>query len=104
LAALLVDHLVLRNFGPYGIIFMNVRFVTTVAMAMLLQDFGAHGIKFINVCGYNCCHCNVVMAFWALWDNIYDCVFTTSDFPVILDGQFTHNVIINICNRTKTPS
>jgi hypothetical protein len=30
---------------------------------------------------YNCCHCNAVKEFWALWDNIYDCVFTTLDFP-----------------------
>jgi hypothetical protein len=36
----------------------------TVAMAMLLRDFGPYGIIFMNV-------------------------FTTLDFPVILDGQFT---------------
>jgi hypothetical protein len=26
---------------------------------------------------------------WASWGNVHDSVFTTSDFPVILDGQFT---------------
>jgi hypothetical protein len=29
------DHLLLRDFGPYGIIFMNVCVVITVAMVML---------------------------------------------------------------------
>jgi uncharacterized YccA/Bax inhibitor family protein len=38
------DYLLLRDFGPYGIIFMNVCIVITVAMVMLLRDFGPHGI------------------------------------------------------------
>jgi hypothetical protein len=29
------------------------------------------------------------MGFWALWDDIYDCVFVTLDFPIIFDEQFT---------------
>jgi hypothetical protein len=29
--------------------------------------------------------------FWAVWDNICECVFTTLDFFIILDGQFTSN-------------
>jgi hypothetical protein len=33
-------HLLLRDFGPYVIIFMNVCVVITVAMVMLLRDFG----------------------------------------------------------------
>jgi hypothetical protein len=33
------DHLLLRHFGPYMIVFMNVRLVTTVAMVMILRDF-----------------------------------------------------------------
>jgi uncharacterized YccA/Bax inhibitor family protein len=37
------DHLLLRDFGPYGIIFMNVRFVIAVAMVILLWDFGPYG-------------------------------------------------------------
>jgi hypothetical protein len=44
------DQLLLKDFMSYGIIFMNVRFVITVAMEMLLKRF------------------------WALWDNIYDSV------------------------------
>jgi hypothetical protein len=32
--------LLFRDFGPYGIIFMNVCVVITVAMAMLLREFG----------------------------------------------------------------
>jgi hypothetical protein len=43
---------------------MYVCVVTTLTMVILLGDF------------------------WALCDNIYDCVFTTLDFPAILDGQF----------------
>jgi hypothetical protein len=39
------------DFGPYGIIYMNMCVVMTVAMVMLLRYFGP------------------------------DCVFTTSDFP-----------------------
>jgi hypothetical protein len=27
-----------------------------------------------DVCRYNRCHVNAVKGFWALWDNIYDCV------------------------------
>jgi hypothetical protein len=34
------DHLLLRDFGPYGIRFMNVRVVTTVAMVMMLRIWG----------------------------------------------------------------
>jgi hypothetical protein len=34
------DHLLLIDFGPYGIIFLNMCVVTTVAMVMLLRDFG----------------------------------------------------------------
>jgi hypothetical protein len=29
---------------------------------------------------------NAVKGFWALWDDIYNYVLTTSDFSVILDG------------------
>jgi hypothetical protein len=38
---LLDDHLLLSDFGPNEIIFMNV-FVVTVAMVMLLRDFGLY--------------------------------------------------------------
>jgi hypothetical protein len=34
-------------------------------------------------------HNLAVQGFWALRGNIYDRVFTTLDFPVILDGRFT---------------
>jgi uncharacterized YccA/Bax inhibitor family protein len=53
--------MLLRDFGPYGIIFMNLCVVITVAMEMLLRDFGPYGIIFMTM-------------------------FTTLDFPVILDG------------------
>jgi hypothetical protein len=57
--------MLLRDFWPYGIIFMNV-YVTTVAMVMLLRDFGPYGI-FRNVC-YNRCHGNAFKGLWALWN------------------------------------
>jgi hypothetical protein len=41
--------MLLKDFGPYGIIFMNVNVVITAAMAMLLKDFGPYGIIFVNV-------------------------------------------------------
>jgi uncharacterized YccA/Bax inhibitor family protein len=37
--SLVGDHLLLRDFEPYGIIFMNVCVVINVAMVMLLRDF-----------------------------------------------------------------
>jgi hypothetical protein len=58
------DNLPLRNFGPYGIILINVCAAITVAMVMLLRDYGPYGIIFMNV-------------------------FTTLDFPIIRDRQFT---------------
>jgi hypothetical protein len=36
------DHLLSRDFGPYGIILINVSVVITVAMVMLLSDFGPY--------------------------------------------------------------
>jgi hypothetical protein len=48
--------------------------VITVAMVMLLRDFGSYGIIFMNVCCYNRCYGNAVKGFWVSWDNIYDCV------------------------------
>jgi hypothetical protein len=57
---LIGDHLLLRNFGLCGIIFMNV-YIITVAMLILLTEFGPYWIIFMTTC------------------------FTTLDFPVILD-------------------
>jgi hypothetical protein len=44
------DHLLFRDFGTYGIIFMDVCAVITVALVMLLRDFGSYGMIFMNVC------------------------------------------------------
>jgi hypothetical protein len=33
------DNLLLRDFGPYGIVFMDVCVVITVAVVMLLRNF-----------------------------------------------------------------
>jgi hypothetical protein len=42
----------LRDFRPYGIIFMNVRVVMTVAMVVMLRDFGPYAIIFMTMCVY----------------------------------------------------
>jgi hypothetical protein len=55
------DHLLLRDFWSYGVIFMNVCVVTTVVNIMLLRDF------------------------WYLQDNIVQYF----RFSVNLNGQFT---------------
>jgi hypothetical protein len=44
------DHLLFRDFGPYGIIFKNVCVIITVAMVMLLRYFGPRGIIFMTMC------------------------------------------------------
>jgi hypothetical protein len=41
------DHLLLKDFGPYGIILMNLCFVVTVEMVMLLRDFGTYETIFM---------------------------------------------------------
>jgi uncharacterized membrane protein YpjA len=43
---------------------------------------------------YDRCHGNAIMGFWTFLDNVYDYLFTTVDFPIILDGQFI-NIIIS---------
>jgi hypothetical protein len=64
-------NLLLRNFGPYGIIFMNVCVIITVSMVMLLSDVRAQR------------------------DNIYDCVLINSDVHVIIDGQFSSSYFLS---------
>jgi hypothetical protein len=46
------DHLLLRDFGPYGINIYDVCAVITVAMVMLVRDFGPDGIILMTVCVY----------------------------------------------------
>jgi hypothetical protein len=41
------DHLLLRDFGPNGIIVMNVCVVVTVSIVMLLRDLGPYGIIYV---------------------------------------------------------
>jgi hypothetical protein len=53
-------HLLLRNFGPYVTLFMNVRF-TVVGMVMLLKGFWALLDNiYKSVSHYNCYHGNAV--------------------------------------------
>jgi hypothetical protein len=48
------DHLLLRDFGPYGVIFMNV-----CAVVVLFKDFGTKAIKCLDcICYCFTCYCN----------------------------------------------
>jgi hypothetical protein len=60
--------------------------VTTVAMIMLLRDFGPYGIIFMNACCYNRCHDNAVKGFWALWDICNFHLFSVSCFWYIYNS------------------
>jgi hypothetical protein len=44
-----VAAVMLRNFGPYGM-FMNACVVITVAVVMSLKNFGPYGVIFIIMC------------------------------------------------------
>jgi hypothetical protein len=44
--------MLLRDFRPYGIIFINVYVVITVTMVMMLRDFRPDGIIFMTMCVY----------------------------------------------------
>jgi hypothetical protein len=41
-------HLLLRDFEPYRIVFMNVCVVIAVAMVMLLRNFEPYGVVFVS--------------------------------------------------------
>jgi hypothetical protein len=60
------NHLLLRDFGPYGI-FMNLCVVLTVAMVTMLRNCGHYGI--------------ILWTFMAMY-------VSTLDFLVILDEKF----------------
>jgi hypothetical protein len=49
LCILFRDHMLLRAFGPYVIVFMNVSVVIAIVMVMLLRDFGPHRITFMTM-------------------------------------------------------
>jgi hypothetical protein len=66
-AWLVSDRLLLRDFGPCVVIFMNVCFIT-VSMIISLRDFGPCKIILKNVC-YKRCHGNAFEEFWALCGN-----------------------------------
>jgi hypothetical protein len=66
LAWLVGGHLLLKDFGPYERIFMNICVVITFSMAMPLRDFKQCRI-ILNICAlYNRCHeSDAVKRFWA---------------------------------------
>jgi hypothetical protein len=65
---LLLDHLLLREFGSYMMIFMNVCVVIIVAMVMLLRDFGPYA--FCTLVGDNF----LAKTFWPLRHDVYEYV------------------------------
>jgi hypothetical protein len=73
--------------------------VTTVTMIILLRDFGPYGVIFMMcVCCYNRYHDNAVKGFWALWSNIYDvCVVTTVTMIMLLRDFGPYGVIFMMC-------
>jgi uncharacterized YccA/Bax inhibitor family protein len=89
------NHFLLRDFVPYGIIFIMC-VVTTVAMAMLLKDFEPYGVMFMNACCYNRCHGNASKGFRALWDNICTCVVTTVAMAMLLRDVGPYGIIFMI--------
>jgi hypothetical protein len=58
--------MLLRESGRYGIIFMNVCFVITIAMAMLLRDYEPYGMISMIVCCYNRRHGKAIEGFSTL--------------------------------------
>jgi hypothetical protein len=72
------------------------RIIKTSSVAWLdgyylwLRDSGPNVVTLylLRVFYYNCCHGYAVKVFWTSQDNIYD-MFTTSDFAVVIGGQFT---------------
>jgi hypothetical protein len=71
-AGLVCNHLLLRDFGLYGIVFMDVCANIIVVMVMLFRDFGPYGIIVVYVlCNY--CHDNAVQGFWTLRYNSCVC-------------------------------
>jgi uncharacterized YccA/Bax inhibitor family protein len=70
--------MLLRDFGPNGVIFMNVCVVISVAMVILLRDFGPNGIIFMTVCVYY------------------------FRFPIILDGQCTSKFLLACISVTSS--
>jgi hypothetical protein len=63
-AGLVCNHLLLRDFRLYGIVFMDVCANKIVVMVMLLRDFWPNGIIFMTVC-----------------------VFAALDFPSLVTGS-----------------
>jgi hypothetical protein len=87
-AWLVGDHLMLRDFCPYVIIFMNVRVVITVAVVMLLRDFGS----------YICWLVGDRLPL-ALWDKIYDvCVVIIVAMVMLLRDFWPYGIIfMTVC-------
>jgi hypothetical protein len=58
--------------------------VITVAIVMLLRDFGSYEIILMNVCVITVAMVMLLRDFWP-YEITFMTVFTTLDFPLILD-------------------
>jgi hypothetical protein len=58
--------------GFWTLCILSIRW--SVGDHLTVRDFGPYAIIFTNVC-HNRYQCNAVKLFWALWDNIYDCLY-----------------------------
>jgi hypothetical protein len=57
---------------------------------LLLKDFGPYEMIFVNVCCYNRCHENAVKGFRSYGVIFMECVFATLDFLSFLTGNFPY--------------
>jgi hypothetical protein len=89
------DHLLLRKFGPYGIIFMNICCCIR-CHGNVVQGYGPYDIIFMKMYFYNRCHGNVVQGFGP-----YGIIFTnvriviTVAMVMLLKDSGLHGIIIN---------
>jgi hypothetical protein len=59
---------------------------------LLLRNFKPYEIIFINVCCHNICRVNAFKGIRALWHNIYDYVCSLHlTFPSVLTGNLHQN-------------
>jgi hypothetical protein len=72
----------LRNFGPYKVIFTNVRVLITVAIVILLRDLGLYepiSVNYVVIAG----NMVILLRDFGPSEIIFMTVFTTLGFPLI---------------------
>jgi hypothetical protein len=90
--------MLLRDFEPYGILFVNVCFYSHYHSHAVKGVWALWNFIYECVCFYNRYPRHAVKGLWALWNNIYDRVFSTLHFPVILDGHIINKYKLKALN------